>query len=73
MKLRFIGKYTKFTDLDSGVNYPQNQAIDTSYTRNFTSAASGASGFESTIKLSSKANEDDMDQIFNGDSGPVGF
>lgn len=73
VKLRFIGKYTKFTDLDSGINYPQNQPIDTSYTRKFSSAASGASGFESTIKLSSKANEDDIDQIFNGDGGPVAF
>jgi replicative DNA helicase len=73
VKLRFIGKYTKFTDLDSGINYPPNQPMEPAYTRKFTSAASGTSDFEPTIKLSSKANEDNMDQIFSGDSGPIDF
>jgi replicative DNA helicase len=73
VKLRFIGKYTKFADLDSGINYPPNQPMEPSYTRKFTSAASGAGDFESTIKLSSKANEDNIDQIFNGDSPPIDF
>lgn len=73
VKLRFIGKYTKFADLDSGINYPPNQPVEPSYTRKFTSAASGAGEFESTIKLSSKANEDNIDQIFNGDSPPIDF
>jgi replicative DNA helicase len=75
VKLRFIGKYTKFTDLDSGINYPANQAIEAVNYQRFTSIASGTGAFESgqTVKLPSKANEDDIDNIFNGDSGPAVF
>jgi replicative DNA helicase len=75
VKLRFIGKYTKFTDLDGGTGgYSPNQAQQVAYTR-FTSGASGASSFDTgqTIKLQSRANEDDMDNIFKDDNGPAGF
>lgn len=75
VKLRFIGKYTKFMDLDGGIgSYPSNQAQDVSYTH-FTSGASGAASFDTgqTIKLSSRANEDDIDNIFKDDNGPAGF
>lgn len=68
VKLRFIGRYTKFTDLDGGINYPPNQAGEVGYTTKFTSSVSGVSSFDSgqTIKMSSKANEDDIDRAFNG-------
>jgi replicative DNA helicase len=74
VKLRFIGKYTKFMDLDSGVGYAPNQAQQVSYTH-FTSGASGASSFDTggTIKLQSRANEDSLDDIFDGDNGPAAF
>jgi replicative DNA helicase len=75
VKLRFIGKYTKFSDLDSGINYGSNQSPEVSYSHKFTSSASGVSAFDSgqTIKLGSRANEDDIDDVFNSDSGPVAF
>lgn len=75
VKLRFIGQYTKFTDLDSGINYPGNQAGEVSYSHKFTSSASGVSSFESgqMIKLSSKANGDDIDSVFNGGNDPAPF
>jgi replicative DNA helicase len=75
VKLRFIGKFTKFTDLDSGINYPANQAIEAPTYQRFTSGASGASAFDSgnTIKMSSRANEDDIDDAFKSDNGPVTF
>jgi replicative DNA helicase len=74
VKLRFIGKYTKFMDLDSGVGYAPNQAQEVSYTH-FTSGASGAASFDtgSTIKLQSRANEENLDDIFKDDNGPVTF
>jgi replicative DNA helicase len=74
VKLRFIGKYTKFMDLDPGVGYAPNQAQQVSYTH-FTSGASGASSFDTggTIKLQSRANEDSLDDIFDGDNGPAAF
>jgi replicative DNA helicase len=75
VKLRFIGKYTKFTDLDFGSNYGGSQSPEVSYSHKFTSGASGTSEFDSgqTIKLTSRANEDDIDDVFKGDNGPVGF
>ena len=75
VKLRFIGKYTKFMDLDSGLGYPANQAIEAVNYQKFTSVASGTSAFESgnTIKLTSRANEDDIDSIFKDDNGPAVF
>lgn len=75
VKLRFIGKYTKFTDLDGGAGgYSPNQAQQVAYTH-FTSGASGAASFDTgqTIKLQSRANGDDIDSIFNDDNGPAGF
>jgi replicative DNA helicase len=74
VKLRFIGKYTKFTDLDSFGPYNSNSP-EVTYAQKFTPQASGASAFDSgnTIKLSSKANEDDVNDIFKGDGGPVAF
>ncbi|MBA4299104.1 replicative DNA helicase [Algoriphagus alkaliphilus] len=74
VKLRFIGKYTKFMDLDSGVGYAPNQAQEVSYTH-FTSGASGAASFDTggTIKLQSRANEENLDDIFKNDNGPVTF
>jgi replicative DNA helicase len=74
VKLRFIGRYTKFTDLDGGINYPSNQAGEVGYSAKFTSGASGVSSFDSpTIKMSSKANEDDIDRVFKGGSDPSPF
>ena len=75
VKLRFIGKYTKFTDLDSGISYGSNQSPEVSYSHKFTSSASGTSAFDSgqTIKLGSRANEDNIDDVFSSDNGPVGF
>lgn len=75
VKLRFIGRYTKFTDLDGGISYPPNQAGEVGYTTKFTSSSSGISSFDSgqTIKMSSKANEDDMDRVFNGGNDPSPF
>ncbi len=75
VKLRFIGQYTKFTDLDSGINYSPNPAGEVGYSHKFTSSASGASSFEtgSMIKLSSKANGDDIDSVFSGGNDPAPF
>ncbi len=75
VKLRFIGRYTKFTDLDSGINYPPNQAGEIGYSHKFTSSASGIASFDTgqTIKLSSKANEDDIDRAFRGGNEPAPF
>ncbi|MGY6523098.1 MAG: replicative DNA helicase [Mongoliitalea sp.] len=56
VKLRFIGKYTKFTDLEMNVPYkPQ----DVAYGAKFPSAASGDFESGNTIRLQSKANGDD--------------
>ncbi len=76
VKLRFIGKYTKFMDLDGGgISYPSNQSGEVSYSHKFTSSASGSANFDTgqTIKLPSRANEDDIDNIFKDDNGPAGF
>ncbi len=74
VKLRFIGRYTKFTDLDGGINYPSNQAVEVGYSAKFTSSASGVSSFDSpTIKMTSKANEDDVDRAFNGGTDQAPF
>nr|WP_241265076.1 replicative DNA helicase [Algoriphagus aestuariicola] len=75
VKLRFIGKYTKFSDLDSGISYGGSQSPEVAYSHKFTSGASGVSAFDSgqTIKLSSRANEDDIDDVFKSDSGPAPF
>ncbi len=69
VKLRFIGKYTKFTDLDLNTPY---QAQDAMYGNRFPSQA-GGQGFdqENMIRLGSKANGPDKDDPFAGgiDSG----
>ncbi len=64
VKLRFIGKYTKFCDLEMNVPYKPQDAL---YGSKFPSGASGQE-FESgnTIRLQSKANGE-------GDSFPGGF
>lgn len=68
VKLRFIGKYTKFTDLDGGINYPPNQAGEVGYSHRFTSSASGSSSFDTgtTVKIPSRANDDDIDRLIKG-------
>ena len=57
VKLRFIGKYTKFTDLEMNVPYKPQEAL---YGSKFPSSSS-AQGFESgsMIRLQSKANGGD--------------
>jgi replicative DNA helicase len=62
VKLRFIGKYTKFTDLDLNTPY---QAQDAIYGNRFPSQA-GGQGFdqENMIRLGSKANGPDKDDPF---------
>lgn len=57
IKLRFIGKYTKFTDLELNTPYAAQDAL---YGSRFPSSASGK-GFEqsNTIRLGSKANGPD--------------
>lgn len=70
VKLRFIGRYTKFTDLEFGVPYQPNQPVEVSYQK-FTSGASGAASFDTDVmmKLPSKANDD----LLQGDGGSVDF
>lgn len=67
VKLRFIGKYTKFADLEMNQPY---KAQDAMYGSKFPSGAAGQ-GFESgnTIRLSSKANGGDVDDTFPGGFG----
>ena len=75
VKLKFIGKYTKFTDLDSGINYPSSHGGEVTYSHKFTSSASGVSSFDSgqVMKLSSKANDDSIGDLVKGDGGPAPF
>jgi replicative DNA helicase len=67
VKLRFIGKYTKFTDLEMNIPYKSQDPL---YGHKFPSGSSGQ-GFESgnTIRLSSKANGGDLDDSFPGGIG----
>jgi replicative DNA helicase len=67
VKLRFIGKFTKFTDLEMNVPYmPQ----DTTYSAKFRSQV-GAGDFEggNTIRMQSKANGSDP---FSAGADPTG-
>jgi len=76
VKLKFIGRYTKFTDIDGGgISYPPNQAGEVNYSRKFSSTNSGVSSFDSgqTINMPSKANEDDFDRAFSGGNDPAPF
>ncbi|GMQ27415.1 replicative DNA helicase [Algoriphagus confluentis] len=70
VKLRFIGRYTKFTDLDFGASFQPNQPVEVSYQK-FTSGASGVQNFDTgnTLKLPSKANDD----LLHGDGGSIDF
>jgi replicative DNA helicase len=67
VKLRFIGKYTRFTDLELNVPYKPQDAL---YGSKFPSSVSGQ-GFESgnTIRLQSKANGGDEGGGFPGGFG----
>ncbi|EOZ98483.1 Replicative DNA helicase [Indibacter alkaliphilus LW1] len=67
VKLRFIGKYTKFTDLEMNVPYQPQEPL---YGSKFPSSASGKD-FDSknTITMSSKANGSDGDDPFPGGMG----
>lgn len=67
VKLRFIGKYTKFTDLEMNVPYQPQEAL---YGSKFPSS-SGSQDFDSgnTIRLQSKANGGDSDSSFPGGMG----
>ncbi|WP_297334974.1 replicative DNA helicase [Algoriphagus sp.] len=74
VKLRFIGKYTKFTDLDNFGNFPEKPGADLPYGGKFTPSSSGVSDFDqpNTIKMSSRAN-DDMDDFTNPNTKPLDF
>jgi replicative DNA helicase len=66
VKLRFIGRFTKFTDLDNfGGSSPSSK--EPMYGQNFVSQSSGISQFDAgnTIKVQSKINEDDHDDLLN--------
>ncbi|MEX2514249.1 MAG: replicative DNA helicase [Cyclobacteriaceae bacterium] len=68
VKLRFIGKYTKFTDLDMNIPYQPQDAL---YGSRFPSEASGKD-FDGggTIRMGSKANGDSQeDDPFSGETG----
>lgn len=75
IKLRFIGRYTKFTDLDGGMGFPPSQSSEIGYSRKFTSGASGVSGFDTdqTLMRTSKANEGDIESAFLGGDEPAPF
>ncbi|EIM78121.1 replicative DNA helicase [Nitritalea halalkaliphila LW7] len=59
VKLRFIGKYTKFADLDLNVPYQPSEAL---YGNKFPTGSGGGGNFESggMIRLQSKANGEDL-------------
>lgn len=75
VKLRFIGRYTKFTDLDAGLGYSSSQSSEIGYSRKFTSSASGVGSFDSdqTLLRSSRANEGDIDSAFSSGDQPAPF
>lgn len=75
IKLRFIGRYTKFTDLDGGMGFQSSQASEIGYSRKFTSGASGVNTFDTdqTLMRSSKANEGDIESAFLGGDDPAPF
>jgi replicative DNA helicase len=75
IKLRFIGRFTKFTDLDGGMGYSSSQAAEVGYSHKFTSSASGTASFDDsqTMHRPSKANEGDIDRAFSGGNDPAPF
>ena len=74
VKLRFIGRYTKFQDLDHFGAPDMNQPV---YASNFSKESSGVSSFDSgqTIKMQSKANNDfdDSDDFLTKPNPPADF
>lgn len=76
VKLRFIGRFTRFTDLDNfgGFGAPAMNPAEPMYGNKFASQSSGAGDFDSgrTIKMQSKAN-DDLDDLLNSESKPTDF
>ncbi|NVJ85524.1 MAG: replicative DNA helicase [Algoriphagus sp.] len=74
VKLRFIGKYTKFTDLDTFGNFPPNQPVEPLYGNKFSAQSTGASNFDQsqTVKFTSKAN-DDFDDFIGSPGEPTPF
>ena len=74
VKLRFIGKYTKFTDLEMNVPY-QQQPQEALYGSRFPSGA-GGKGFddEGMVRMGSKANGDSGgENPFPGGNEPAPF
>ena len=67
VKLRFIGRYTKFQDLDGFGSMEEPPGGNAMYRPTFGAQSSGVSDFDSgnTIKLQSKANSDDGDDLLN--------
>ncbi|WP_026952425.1 replicative DNA helicase [Algoriphagus mannitolivorans] len=75
VKLRFVGRFTKFTDFDFTSNYPSNPSGEVSYSHKFTSGASGVSSFDSknVVNISSRANDDSIDDLLKVDPTPPQF
>lgn len=77
VKLRFIGKYTKFADLENfgGNPNPANMGKEVGYGNQFGTQSSGISGFDSsqTISLPSKANDDYNQDFFDKPKGNPDF
>lgn len=75
VKLRFIGRYTKFQDLDGFGNMQDPQGGNAVYRPTFAAQSSGISEFDSgnTIKLQSKANSDDGDDLLNRNNSEDAF
>ncbi len=71
VRLRFVGKFTKFMDLDNFGPYTPQDAL---YGSRFPSAASGQ-GFETgnTIRLQSKANGGDFEETPTNDGDVAPF
>jgi replicative DNA helicase len=75
VKLRFIGRYTKFQDLDGFGNMQDPQGGNAVYRPTFAAQSSGVSEFDSgnTIKLQSRANSDDGDDLLNRNNSEDAF
>lgn len=73
VKLRFIGRFTRFTDLENFGGMPDPQGANPVYRPTFASQSSGASEFDAgnTIKLQSKANDDGEDLLNRNNSEDV--
>ncbi len=75
VKLRFIGRYTKFTDLDQFGGMQPPQAGDGLYRPSFAAQSSGVAEFDSsnTIKIQSRANRDEGDDLLSRNDRPTEF